>query len=280
MLRRLAREESGIALVLALLTMAVLASLTTAVTIAVTVNHRSAGQSTYADKAFSLAQLGLSYAEGKVYSSASTHTSAAISPTSFSQDGGTATYATSVAVDGVTWTMTGTGAYRGVTRVIKAIANIPSAVTTTDPSVWNYLYADSTSGTCQTTISGSNVVNVPIVTRGDLCITSSALFQGGANTQLVVGGNLTVSSTKGIGTTAAPVAKLVVAGTCNSVTPGTGACDGTHSPIYASNISTTLPFQPKLPAIDLTGVYSSTNPGPATGHDCPGPTLPPANRAA
>src|SRR6266568_2600494 len=81
MLRRLAREESGIALVLALVTMAVLASLTTAVTIAVTVNHRSAGQSANADIAFSLAQLGLAYAEGKVYSSAVTHSSAAIGTT-------------------------------------------------------------------------------------------------------------------------------------------------------------------------------------------------------
>jgi len=248
--------------------MAVLASLTTAVTISVTVNHRNAGQSANADKAFSLAQLGLAYAEGKVYSAASTHTSAAISPTSFSQDGGTATYETSVAADGITWTMIGTGAYRGTTRIIKATANIPSAITTTDPSVWNYLYADSTSGTCQTTISGSNVVNVPIVTRGDLCLTSSAAISGGAGTQLIVGRNLDVSSSKGIGTTAAPLATLVVNGTCNSVTTGTGVCDGTHSPIYASKISTALPFNLSLPAVDLPGIYASTNPGPATGHDC------------
>ena len=268
MLRRLAREESGIALVLALVTMAVLASLTTAVTIAVSVNHRSAGQSANADIAFSLAQLGLAYAEGKVYSSAATHTSAAISPTSFSQDGGTVTYASSVAGDGITWTMTGTGLYRGVTKIIKATANVPSAITTTDPSVWNYLYADSTSGTCQTTISGSNVVNVPIVARGDLCITSSARITGGANTQLIVGRNLTVSSSNGIGTVAAPLATLVVNGTCNSVATGTGACDGTHSPIYASKISTALPFNLALPAINLASVYASANPGPATGHDC------------
>jgi Tfp pilus assembly protein PilX len=272
MLRRLAREESGIALVLALVTMAVLASLTTAVTIAVTVNHRNAGQSANADRAFSLAQLGLSYAEGKVYSAASTHTSAAIPTTttpSFSPNGGTATYATSVAADGITWTMIGTGVYRGITRIIKATANIPSAVTTTDPSVWNYLYADSTAAGCPTTISGSNVVNVPIVTRGNLCLVSSAAISGGANSQVVVGGNLTVSSSKGIGTTAAPLAKLVVGGTCNSVATGTGVCDGTHSPIYASNISSTLPFNPVLPALDLAGTYASANPGPATGHDCP-----------
>jgi hypothetical protein len=276
-IRRLAVEESGLALVLALATLAILAGLTTAITMSVAVNHRNAGNSAHADRAFSLAQLGLAYAEGGVYSAASTHASATITPTSFSQDGGTVTYWTNVAADGITWRMYGTGVYGGVTKTISAQANIPSAITTTDPSVWNYLYADSTASGCPTTISGSNVVNVPIVVRGNMCIVSSAAISGGTNSQVVVGGNLTVSSSKGIGTVASPLAKLIVAGACNSVTTGTGACDGTHAPIYATNISSTLPFQPALPPLDLPGEYSSTNPGPATGHDCQAGSNVPSN---
>ena len=106
------KDETGQALVLGLVTMAVLATLTTAVAVEVTVNHRSAGKSASADKAFALAQLGLSYAEGRLYAAAAAHTSPATGATSFSQDGGSGTYSTSVAADGTTWTMTATNRLR------------------------------------------------------------------------------------------------------------------------------------------------------------------------
>jgi Tfp pilus assembly protein PilX len=263
MIRRLAHEESGVALVLALLTMLVLASLTTAVSLEVTVNHRNAGRSAEANKAFALAELGLAYAEGKVYSAASTHVSPTVPSTSFTQDGGTVNYFATVAADGITWTMTGSGTYDGITKTVTAQANVPSSNTTTDPSVWNYLYADSTSS-C-TTISGSTVVSVPLITRGDFCLTSSASFTG---TQLEAGGTVTVSSSKGIGTSGTPIATLNVGSTCNSVTPGTGTCDGAHSPIYANHVSATLSVSPHMPPLDLATAYATTNPGPASGHAC------------
>src|SRR5205085_12589116 len=140
---RLLREQSGQALVVGLMTMAVLATLTTAVTLEVTVNHRSAGRSADANKAFAIAQLGLSYAEGRVYAAAAAHTTPATGATSFSQDGGTGTYSASVAADGISWTMTATAAYQGITKTVSAQANVPSPITVNDGNVWNYLYADS-----------------------------------------------------------------------------------------------------------------------------------------
>ena len=80
MIARRLKDQSGQALVLGLMTMAVLATLTTAVTLEVTVNHRSSGRSADADKAFAIAQLGLSYAEGRVYAAAAAHTTPATGP--------------------------------------------------------------------------------------------------------------------------------------------------------------------------------------------------------
>src|SRR5712692_6588433 len=108
MIRRLISEEGGQALVLAMASMIVLAFLATAVTVGVTVNHQTAQHSVADNKAFALAELGLAYAEGRVYSAASTHVTPATGQTSFSQDGGSGTYQASVAADGITWTMNGT----------------------------------------------------------------------------------------------------------------------------------------------------------------------------
>src|SRR5690348_2245829 len=140
--------------------MAVLATLTTAVLLEVTVNHRQSGVSANSDKAFAIAQLCLAQAEGRVYSAAASHVSPSTTATACSQDGGTGTYSASVAADGISWTMTASATYQGITKTVSAQANVPSPITVTDGSVWNYLYADSTTG-C-TTISQSTIISVQI----------------------------------------------------------------------------------------------------------------------
>jgi Tfp pilus assembly protein PilX len=258
------RDQSGQALVLGLMTMAVLATLTTAVALEVTVNHRSAGRSADADKAFAIAQLGLSYAEGRLYAAAAAHTAPATGATAFSQDGSTGTYSVSVAADGTTWTMTATATYQGITKTVSAQANVPSPVTVNDGSVWNYLYADSTSG-C-TSLANNTIITVPIFIRGNLCMSNSAQITG---TNVEVGGNITFLNTSSIGASAASkIDTLQVSGTCNGVTPGTGTCDGNHSPVWANHVQSTLSVSLSMPSIDLGSNYLNTNPGPATGHAC------------
>lgn len=268
MTRRLVHDEQGVALVLAIFTLLILSLTTAAVLTATAVNHRSALKASEATKAFNIAQVGLAYAEGRVYGAASTHTSPPSGSTTFNQDGWTGTYASSVAGDGHTWTMTGTGTVDGITRTISSTANVPSAVTVTDSGVWNYLYADSTSGACPTTISGSTIVNVPTFVRGNLCL--SATFTGA---QLEVGGNLTVTGGGGkIGTVGSPTTTLKVGGTCSNgtltATAGTGICDGHTSPIYATNVGTGLDVNPGLPPLNMSSTYNSANPGPGPGHGC------------
>jgi len=261
--RRL-KDQSGQALVLGLMTMAVLATLTTAVTLEVTVNHRSAGRSADADKAFAIAQLGLSYAEGRVYAAAAAQTTPATGPMQFSQDGGYGTYAASVAGDGISWTMTATATYNGITKTVTAQANVPSPITVNDGSVWNYLYADSTSS-C-TTLANNTIITVPIFIRGNLCMSNSAQITG-ANVE--VGGNITFLNTASIGAgSTSKIDTLQVVGTCNGVAGGTGTCDGNHAPVWANHVQTALSTPLNMPSIDLGSNYLTSDPGPATGHDC------------
>jgi hypothetical protein len=267
MTRRLVHDERGVALVMALAIMFVLSLTTSALLIVVAVNHRSSLTSAQARKAFSLAQIGLADAEGMVYGAAAARpptTPATGAQDGGTVDGGTVTYWASVAGDGHTWTMYGKGQYGGQTRTTSAQANVPGPVTVQDTGVWNYLYADSTSGACSTTVQGSTTVAVPMYVHGNLC-----LYDPFTGSQLGVGGNLIVGSKGSIGSSGSPIDKLAVTGTCNGVTPGTGVCNGRTDPIYASSVSTNLGIAPGLPTLDLNKTYSTdSNPGPAAGHAC------------
>src|ERR1700761_8504951 len=93
MTRRLAREEDGFALALALIPMVVLGSLTAAVSLSVAVNQRSSLTSSQADHAFALAQDGLANAEGRLYTAVKSGcTTTCVPSSSFAQDGGTVSY--------------------------------------------------------------------------------------------------------------------------------------------------------------------------------------------
>ncbi len=175
------RDEQGIALVLALMTMLTLSILTGAAAIIVSVNQRESLNSADARRAFGVAEACLASAEGNVFGAAADrprnpNAQPATGQTACNVDGGTGFYWSQVAGDGVTWTMWGQGTYNGVTRTVHAQSNVPGPVTVQQTGVWNYLYADRTSGTgsgiCDTTIGGSTTVSVPTFIRGNLCLQS------------------------------------------------------------------------------------------------------------
>ena len=270
LLARLRHEEEGVALVLALVVMSVLALTTTALILNSVVNQRGSYSSLQERQAFYLAQAALAYAEGKVYSSATTH----VAPPAGQQQlphqpgNGNATYAMSVASNGTTWTMTGTGTVDGVTRTISAQAYVPSAGASSSYQLWNYLYADDTSGqatnTCETTIQGGVTVSVPVYVRDNLCITGGAHVTGSS---LTVDGNLAVTGGANVGTSSKPLDSIEVGGSptttaCTngshgSFTPGTGWCDGLHASIYASAVGASPPANPGMPAVDFAGAYAT-----------------------
>lgn len=267
--RRLGREDGGFALVFALMASTVLGITAAALVLGGTANQSSSFRGSNDRHAFALAQTGLAYAEGMLYAAAASHTT----PLSGVQDlpaqagGGSGSYWASVAGDGVTWTMYGSGTYRGVSRQVSAQADVPSPVTTTQSGVWNYLYADTSGSTCSTDLQGNVTISVPIVVRGDLCIGGSLTFSG---SQLEAGGSLTVSGSAKVGSAKAPISTLRVGltststSTCNGVMPGTGVCDGGHNPIYASSAAEGMDLTPQMPCI---GQPSSLNPACTGSND-------------
>jgi len=288
MLRRLSHDEQGVALVLALIAMLVIGALSASILTATAVNHRSAKVSADANHAFTLAENGLAYAEGRLYSAPTSAEAALVPistlPASTDDPGATISYHGTLC-DGTTtpscspkvWTLYGTGTYNGVTRTVSVRVTVPTVTTTvaststttstsTDTTIWNYIYVNST-GSC-TTLSGGLTINVPIYLHGSLCLTGGTVFTG---SDLEVGGNLSISGgNTRIGSSSQPISKMNVVGNCS---PGTNAvyCDGAHSPIWvnAPGVGNTLTPIVTMPTIDLAGKYATTNPGPASGHDCP-----------
>src|SRR5581483_7913894 len=153
----------------------------------------------------------------------------------------------------------------GVSRTVHAVATTPSSYTVDDRGVWNYLYGGSESGhatnTCETTIQGGTSVTVPILIRDNLCITGgshviNAPSPAAAN-QLKVGNNLTVNGGSNVGTSSSKLNTVEVGGKCNgpdqsvpfAVTAGNNPCDGNHSPIWATHVSSSLDVTLDMPCI-------------------------------
>jgi len=285
LLHRVVHEEDGIALILALATMMVLAITTTGILVAGTANQRTAFVSDQAREAFAIAQESLAYAEGMVYGDAAN----GVTPphgaqTLPNQPVGSGTYYASTG-DGTTWNLTGTGTVGGVTRTVTAQATPPSSTTVTESGVWNYIYSNtSASPNCTTdtwdTLAGGTTVTVPILTRAGFCIVGGSKFQNpasGASPTLNVGGNLVLLGGGKIGASSgSKVAGVEVAGSpsstacenqSNPTTPGTGVCDGTHNDLWATTVGTTLAVQPAWPTVDFAGAYTAQAALPQSG--CP-----------
>ena len=247
-LRRLSRDERGVALVMALIIMAALAGTTAALVIPGAINQRSSLKSADARQAFALAETALSYGAGAVYAAGQNgHAPATGTQTIPTQSGGgVGTWSASVGADGITWTIYGTGVVDGVTRTVHEQATDPSNTSVTDTGVWNYLYSDAAGSSCVNSWNGNISITVPLLVRGDLCLSGSITYTG---SQLEVGGLLSVTGSAKIGSSGSHISTLKVAGTCNNVSPGTGVCDGAHSPIYANSVGSSLDVTPQMPCI-------------------------------
>jgi Tfp pilus assembly protein PilX len=264
---RLLREERGVTLVLAITTMLVLSLTTASILTATAVNHRTSLRSSEADQAFALAQQGLAYAEGRLYSSPTNAESVLVPGTTITPADNTGTIAyrgrlcdssSTPPCSPKVWTLYGTGTVDGISRTVSAQVTIPlttqtmqslTTYTSTDPTIWNYIYVDGT-GTC-TPISGNVTINVPIYTHGGLCLNGNVKYTG---SDLEVGGQLSVTGAAKIGTSAAPISKLNVVGACSP-----SPCDGSHSPIWvtAPGVGHTLSPVLTKPPVYMQATYDT-----------------------
>jgi len=193
-------DESGFALVLALAIVVALGAATTSVAYYATSNFHSTGRDRSAQSAFSLAEAGLNLAYATLEHAPNPGMASAVSPSPVPDaqlPGGFATYYGTFDAATKIWTLTGIGkAYdparpgRLIVRQVRGRAHIGTAtVGDKNNAVWNYVYADATTG-C-TTIANFVNVNVPLYTRGNLCLQNQAVV---TSYTVQVGGRVTMSS--------------------------------------------------------------------------------------
>ena len=257
---RLAREQDGIALVMAIAAMSILAITTAGVIVAGTANETTAWASTEGRSAFAVAQQALAYGEGYVYAEAAAGNADNIpNDQSTSMDGlpGTATASYSVHTDDqITWLVTATGQLGtgGPSRTVSAYVTPSQTITTAQLSIWNYLYEDSNN---PNSVSGGAVISMPILTGGDFGASGGSKILG----NLEVGHNLTTTGNTQIGSASSPIGKLEVVGTCAVNGPakpaGASPCDGSHNLTYAKSVGSTLDTATGMPTVDFAAAYAA-----------------------
>lgn len=266
------REESGFALVLALVVVVALGTAVTATAYYATSNFHDSKRSSADQTALALAEAGLSLAYSTLEQASNPGMASAVSSSPVPDvqlTGGFATYFGTYNTTTQVWTLTGVGKAIDTNRpgqlVVRAVhgrAHIGTAsVGSSNNAIWNYVYADSTA-TC-TAIGNSVNVNVPFYVKGNLCMSNSAKVTSYA---LQVGGSVTMTSPQNeIGDPAAYLHEAHIGGGCS--------LDGVHyvSPctsaqkVYASTLDAN-PIPLTKPTVDLLGTASTADLGPM--HNC------------
>lgn len=265
MSRRFAQED-GLALPLTLMVLVILSLTVAALLSASAVNQRTSLVSAQGKEAFALAQQGLSDAEGVLYGANSQSDddcgSTCVPAATISTSTGTIVYSGSLA-NGV-WTLTGTGTVGPVSRTVTAQATAGTSETTSDPTIWNYLYVNNPSGCL--TLTGGSQIKVPLYTPGNVCINGGSSFTGST---LDVGGYLSVpDSGSSIGSKHSKITQLEVTGSCSQQQSGQyWTCNGGGPTIWASAVSIGSALTPALsmPSDNIAAYYAAQKAGTQTG---------------
>ncbi|HSG14587.1 MAG TPA: hypothetical protein VLA22_12040 [Gaiellaceae bacterium] len=255
-------DERGLALPMALGVMMVLSLLAAGIFAYVTMNQGAAKRATADQRAFGLAESGLSYAFSKLENAPNPYDPISVPSTTVALSGGTVTYVGTLS--GTTWTLTGTGTVSNPSgphagSVVRTVSAQARVTTTTQPDVrpWNYLFIDQPSG-CMT-MGNSVTLDVALYVRGDLCLENNAQISSPA---VHVLGSLYVQSSAQIGSAGDPIQEFAAAGTCSY--GGSVTTCGPPSHVYASTIGTQPPVISK-PTADLAYWYSRADLGPTSG---------------
>jgi hypothetical protein len=260
-MRLMMKNESGVALVMAVWILAFLMLAGSSLVYYASANSGHAELSTDDVKAVNAAEAGENYARAILFNAADPTDPNAVGSGSLTLEGGTVNY--SGTYDSATrlWTLTGTGTHvnptGGASPVARTVSSqvLVTSSTGLDPA-WGYLFADTSS--C-TTLGNNLDIDAPVYVRGDLCMQNSALIRSDL---VQVRGTVQIKNTASIGTVVSPVAQVKVAGGCrypwsgSFVTPCTAA-----QQVYRTIFSSVVPDLTK-PPIDLPTWYANAKPGP------------------
>jgi hypothetical protein len=257
------KDESGVALVMAVWILAFLMLAGSSLVFYAGSNAGHAELSTEDARAVNLAEAGENYARAVLYNAADPTDSTAVGSGSLTLEGGTVNYSGTYDSATKIWTLTGTGTHTNPTGAATPISRTVSSQvlvassTGLDPA-WGYLFADTTS--C-TTLGNNLTIDAPIYVRGDLCMENSALITADL---AQVRGAVQIKNTASIGTAATPVAQVKVGSGCRY--PWSGAyvtpCSSSQQ-VYRTIFSSTVPDLTK-PVVDLPTWYADAKPGPTS----------------
>jgi Tfp pilus assembly protein PilX len=259
--RRALGDERGVALPYALAVTMVLSALAAAIFTYTTTNQGAAKRAQADQKAYGLAETGLSYALSRLQNAADPTVAGSVPSTTVALTGGSTTYSGSLS--GSTWTLTSTGSVANpsgpgsanVTRTVSMQAAITTS-TQADMRPWDYLFVDQPSGCIN--LGNSVTITVSVYVRGSLCMSNTASIQG---PEVDVLGDLSVSNTAAIGTVGDPIDEFQSSGTC-SYSSVVLPC-GPATRVYAGTIGTSPPTIDK-PTVDLNHWYSNAQLGPTS----------------
>ena len=261
LVRRALDDERGLALPFALGVMVILSALAAGIFTYVTMNQGATRRVQADQRAYGLAETGLSYAFSQLETAADPYAAGSVPSTTVTLPTGTLTYVG--ALSGTTWTLTGTGTVANpsgpnaasVVRTVSAQAQVTTS-TVPDMRPWNYLFVDQPSGCI--TMGNSVSMDVAIYVRGNLCLTNNSQIDSPAVHLL---GSLYVSNSAQIGSAGNPIGEFAATGACHY--SGSPVACGPASHVYAGTLGTNPPVIAK-PTPDLPYWYANADLGPAS----------------
>ena len=261
-LRRSLGDERGLALPYALGVTMVLSALAAGIFSYTTMNQGAAKRQEADQRAYGLAETGLSYALSTLQNSGPTYTSVPAldgSGTTVNLTGGTTRYWGTLS--GNVWTLNAAGTVfnpsgpnaANVVRNVSLQAQI-NTTTTGDTRPYEYLFVDQPTGCL--TLGNSVTVETPLYVRGDLCLTNNSLISAPA---VHVLGNVNVNSPQAsVGTSASPIPDFSISGACYREGALTACNSSATSRVWAGAYGTSPPNITK-PTIDLPYWYANAN---------------------
>jgi hypothetical protein len=282
-MRRLLKDQSGIALVMSVGMIAVLSIVGTTTLVYTTSNARSGVLSKDNERAFSLAEAGLNNAMAVLANPDNNALDEDLLPwteetaSSVTYEGGTAKWYGTLDRTAAVWTVTSIGLHDNPTGIglaqvrRKLVAKVPVIPTNTQDNnnpAWNYIYSRATGNTCDMTLSNNLSGASRLYVAGNLCLSNNADV---TSESLIVRGNLDLGNNSDVGSTSARV-ETYVGGNCRYgvgswTTSGCGGNqDSRHIFSKLTNndpeVNPTAALVPE-PTSDLETWYEDAIPGPA-----------------
>jgi hypothetical protein len=289
LLHRLRREESGLALVLALGVLVVLSASAMVAVEMGTSSSRASQLEKSRGNAHALAEAGVNLALARLAGALDPRTGTILSPaTTVQLEGGSVTYSGVLGAN-YTWTITSVGSATNpagaapsketLTRKVM-VRGINEGATV---AAWSRFYHHSTSS-CLTVRDVT--IPAPVTSRGDLCLFDGARITG-ASTVVSVGDDVGIDDDSKIGTASVPVNRVSVGDRCYTDWEGWG-WDDSHKPCQTAGLNVTnspdriwtttsnaSPSDLTKPEIDLNYWYLNAKPGPKYPCNNPGGWFPP-----